>query len=174
MIVKHAGVSKLPPGQLEFLSAAIRPGDSVLEIGTFHGVTAALLAAAHPDVHVLSVDVFSRPWLKSAFNRNSPDNWLRNRRPNQNLFVGTAQELAAICRVEKFNVILVDADHAYEACRADLATVRRLLAVGGRLFAHDYGDPERWQGVTRAVDEFCAEHGWAIIARSGTLVELRR
>lgn len=160
-----AGRSKMLPGQFEFLAAAVRPGSRVLEVGTLHGATAARLADAHPDAEILSLDIFRQL---------GPDGWVANRRPNMTLFVGTLQEFDALAGPALFDVILVDADHRYEGCRADLFTARRLLAIDGRLFAHDYGEePDwKWPGVTRAVKEYCAATGCRILGRAGSLVEI--
>ena len=162
---RHAGVSKLRPGQFEFLSAAVTPAARVLEVGTLHGVTAAKLAGKHPNARVLSVDIFVGV---------NPECWLANHRSNQTLFVGMVQDLAALQPAVRFDVIFVDADHRYEPCKRDLKTALTLLAPGGRLFAHDYGQAAdwKWPGVTRAVDELCAEHGLRVIGRETSLVEI--
>jgi len=157
---KYAGLSKLRDGQFEALSAAMAGHCRMLEVGTLYGVTAAMLAEAHPDARVLSVDIFEEL---------TPACWLQNRRPNQSLFVGTLLRLHVMAPECRFDLIFVDADHRYEACRQDLNLAARMLAPGGRLFAHDYGFRE---GVTKAVDEFCAETGRKIVARTDTLVEL--
>lgn len=51
-----------------------------------------------------------------------------------------------------FDMVFLDADHRYEAVRADIVAYSRLLIPGGLLCGHDYS--ERWPGVVQAVDEF--------------------
>ena len=163
------GKSKLLPHQFALLSGAVWSGARVLEIGTYHGVTAARLADTHPGASIVSLDTFGH--LGPA---DGPACWMANHRHNQFLFIGTAQDFARVCYGMRFDVILVDGDHQYRPCRADLATALALLAPGGRLFAHDYGKAPgwKWPGVTRAVDEFCAEHGLRVVANAGSLVEI--
>jgi len=48
--------------------------------------------------------------------------------------------------------IFVDANHGYEACRADLAEAYRLVKPGGLIMGHDL--TPRWPGVNKAVYEF--------------------
>lgn len=61
---------------------------------------------------------------------------------------------AALLMVEYgpvFDVVFIDADHAYDAVRDDILAYRPLLRPGGLLCGHDY---ERGcSGVIRAVDE---------------------
>lgn len=51
----------------------------------------------------------------------------------------------------------IDAEHTYDACKADIAAWYPLIRPGGVLSGHDYGGG--FPGVTRAVDEFVAAHG---------------
>ena len=52
----------------------------------------------------------------------------------------------------RFDLIFIDADHRYEAVRADIDAYLPLLAKGGMFAGHDY-KPGRWEGVVQAVDE---------------------
>ena len=152
------------PQEPAFLCAAVKPGMRVLEIGTWHGRTAAYMADACPEATILSIDVMTWPPLCA-----NDVNWFKNRRPNMRLLVGTVQQLEAF-GIGKFDMILVDADHSYHKVKPDLESALRLLAPGGRLFAHDHC--EDYPGVVQAVSEVCP--GWKII-RAGdgcSLVEL--
>ena len=51
--------------------------------------------------------------------------------------------------------IYIDAEHTYEACKADIAAWWPLIRPGGILSGHDYGG---YLGVTQAVNEFAAAH----------------
>lgn len=53
---------------------------------------------------------------------------------------------------EQFDCIFIDADHSYEACKADIKGSLRVLKNDGLLCGHDYMS---WPGVTKAVDEMC-------------------
>lgn len=50
--------------------------------------------------------------------------------------------------------VFIDADHSYEACKADILAWRPKLKAGGLLCGHDYHNEENpFPGVDRAVDE---------------------
>lgn len=166
--MKIVGESKLPAAQFAMLAAAVKglpAGASVLEIGTYQGATAAMLADAVPQVSILSIDRYASPKVDPAF-------WFKNRRPNMALYVGTAQTLVEY-GLFVFALVLIDAMHTYEAVLADLASSTRMMTTASRLFLHDY-DPERWPGVVKAIDEWCAVGEWRIGAKVQTLVELVR
>lgn len=58
-----------------------------------------------------------------------------------------------------FDWIYIDGDHTYDAVRQDLQDYYPKIKRGGLLMGDDYGIPGWWEaGVTRAVDEFVAEH----------------
>lgn len=161
--MKVYGVSKLSDEAFRTLARAAKQAKRVLEIGTYHGATAAKLAAVAPEAVVTSLDIFRGV---------SATNWFRNRRRNQRLYVGTAQQLEAE-GAAGFDLIFVDADHRHGPCLADLHCAERMLAPGGRLFVHDY-DLGRWPGVVKAVEEFTASPVWRGSGVADLLMELVR
>lgn len=50
------------------------------------------------------------------------------------------------------DLVFIDADHRYEAVRADILAYLPLLKAGGIISGHDF-NPETWPGVCRAVHE---------------------
>ena len=66
-------------------------------------------------------------------------------------------------RPGSLDFVFLDADHTYNAVRNDLAAWVNKLKPGGVLCGHDYDHPQfpEW-GVKRAVDEFCALHGYKL------------
>lgn len=64
-----------------------------------------------------------------------------------------------------FGLVFIDADHRYEAVKADIAAWWSKVSPGGILSGHDYRSPRNgaggW-GVQRAVDEFVAAQGLAL------------
>jgi len=68
---------------------------------------------------------------------------------------------------EYFDWIYIDANHTYEAVKADLEACRRKVKEAGVIGGHDYIDSAFWKernyGVVEAVDEFCQNHGWEIV-----------
>ena len=53
------------------------------------------------------------------------------------------------------DAIYIDGSHDYHDCATDLRDYWPLVRHGGVLFGDDY---QAWPGVTRAVDEFVAQH----------------
>jgi hypothetical protein len=74
-------------------------------------------------------------------------------------------QAAANFRDGQLDYVFIDAQHHYEAVRADLRGWFGKVRRGGILAGHDYLDgvlPEGIFGVKRAVDEFAAETGLAV------------
>jgi len=135
----------------------------LMEIGTKDGITAAWLAERRPKAVIVSVDPFvaGPPLAGVAQCAGSIEKWRKNSHRNQMLFMGTAQHYATEFPPERFDIVVVDGDHGFDACTLDISTALALLADGGVIAAHDYGrgpgKPEL-QGVTDAVDA-CIEAG---------------
>ncbi len=168
------GQSLLSNVERKALLAAIPAGKGrILEIGTKDGATAAYLARARPQTEIVSIDVFNPP--------GSDVLWQKNKQPNQWLFVGDIVAFTAQYS-QLFDVVFIDASHYYVPCCVDLAHACPLTAIGGLIVAHDYGRErlskpfrrDHLAGVTRAVDEFCTEHGWRIDRQVVSLAFLRR
>jgi hypothetical protein len=62
-----------------------------------------------------------------------------------------------------FNYAYIDADHSYEAVKNDLQKCYQKVKNGGFIMGHDYITP-RFDGVVRAVNEFCQSTGLCIEA----------
>lgn len=65
----------------------------------------------------------------------------------------------------------LDADHSYEAVLADLRYWSNFMIPSGLLMGHDFCDQnpmavEYGWGVQKAVDQFCKESDWKLVAES--------
>lgn len=71
--------------------------------------------------------------------------------------------------IPPLTAVYIDADHSYAACKADLRAWSKRLKPDGVIMGHDYtnnAQAQAWNfGVVRAVDEFCAEEGWEMVAK---------
>lgn len=164
------GESLVSDKEREFIIKCLPAKGSLLEIGTYHGVTAALVAQARPEVGIICVDPFDNdPDDDGA--QGDRDKWYANAQPNMGLFIGTAQQFAeGSCPA--FDVAFIDGNHAFGACISDLMAVAPMVKPGGVILCHDYG---RIAGerVTKAVDLF-VKGCWKIEGRVHYTVALRR
>lgn len=69
--------------------------------------------------------------------------------PHLTIHVGTSAEVVTDFRSHMFDLIFIDGDHSYEACKADILNYSPLLKIGGEMAGHDYD----WSTVKKAVDE---------------------
>jgi predicted O-methyltransferase YrrM len=146
----------------------------IAEVGTANGATARLIAKHRTDVHILCIDTFVDHKCEplKGIPESRAQRWVMNRVSNMNLFVGTLQEFSSIAPVE-FDVIFIDADHAYRSVLLDLDTSMKHLSHGGMIFVHDYGCKDH-SGVKLAVDEWCSRTGFKITNITETLVTLEK
>lgn len=80
-----------------------------------------------------------KPWAKQA-----------------RLIRGTSVEAAALCAGEQFDLVFIDAEHTYDALRADIEAWLPRVKPDGWIGGHDF-NKERFPGVTQAVREAFGE-----------------
>lgn len=144
--------------EIEALIGSIPDGGRLLEIGTYHGLTAAMVAERRPDVTITCVDPF--------VNAGAEERWHKNKKPNMILAKGTVDDLLA-SNPNPFDVALIDGDHGFEPCYRDLLACETLVKKDGIRIAHDY----QWvpnshvtgkRGVQKAVRLFAERYGYKI------------
>ena len=138
--------TSVTPAEAARLADLARDAD-VLEVGSAYGFSACVMALAGAR-HVTAVDPHS--WL------NSHEAMLSNLN-----VCGVADRVAVVRGASPdalamlsgpFGLVFVDGDHAASAVRADAAAALRLLAPGGVLACHDYGEDCCCPGVRYALD----------------------
>ncbi len=149
---------------------ALAAGKRVLEIGTFEGFSAALMAQVAIVVHTVD---WHRGGEELGEQITLPTAWLNIRAAgadNVILHVGKSADVLPALR-GPFDLVFIDGSHQYEGVRQDIALSRRL---SNALLFHDYN--YGFVGVMRAVDELCAETGCKLkpVAGSLVMVELSR
>jgi predicted O-methyltransferase YrrM len=124
-------------------------GRRVLEVGSAFGYSAVVMALARAEVHAVD----PHDWLQSAgvmaanlgFYGVADRVVVDRRRSNE--------ALPALADAgERFNLVFVDGDHAREAVEHDVSWGLKLLAPGGVLACHDYGEDCCCPGVRAALD----------------------
>ncbi|HUI95045.1 MAG TPA: class I SAM-dependent methyltransferase [Xanthobacteraceae bacterium] len=151
-------------------AAAVRPGELIVEIGTFDGRTTLNLAINAPaESRVVTLDL---PPADRALYALAPGErqYVDKPQPGARFRAAAAPWAAAAQRITQLlgdsatfdwspyrgqaGLVFVDGSHACEYVRKDSQTAFALLAPGGMALWHDYG---RWEGVTQALDEIEAQ-----------------
>jgi hypothetical protein len=162
----------------------LAPGDRVVEIGSFRGRSAIVLASAAPDgVEVVAVDPHGGtdrgPNEIRGYEAEGEED---NRQFRKNLEnAGVADRVthlrmysdAALGEIRgPVALLYIDGAHRFGPARADIRTWSRRLPVGGSMLLHDCFSSI---GVTLAVlVELLASGRFRYVGRSGSLVEYRR
>ena len=166
------GQSLVSDSELEVLRCYLPTDGRMLEIGTYHGVTAAQIADSRPDAIITCVDPFSEGPKTVTGDK---DKWLQNQRKNMKLFVGTADSYAASDeKCKEFDLAFVDGAHDYANCLKDMISVAPMVKPLGIIAVHDYCRLANDTNIYRAVAEFGPKFGWVQIERVWTTTILRR
>lgn len=134
-------------------------GGHIVEIGAFLGRSTSFLAveAQHKKMKIDVVDT----WLGSREHQNMEDiknkclfgKFLKNLEPViNNVNVIRAESLRAVRMYDdaSLDAVFIDADHSYDAVKADISEWGRKVKSGGILAGDDYLS---YAGVRKAVDE---------------------
>lgn len=149
-----------------------------VEVGVAEGAYSELLLRDSPLSKLYSIDPwkpFDRQLYNDRYNLSEQAHEALYRAtaarlgkfgPRSQILRMTSQEAAPLFQPETLDVVYIDANHAYEACRRDLELWWPTLRPGGVFAGHDYLNGELPQGtfgVRRAVDEFVAAHGQRLL-----------
>jgi predicted O-methyltransferase YrrM len=127
-----------------------------LEIGSMCGIIAMSFAERFPLRQFVCVDKFAPGHATIAGERETFQQNLREHNlKNVTLYEGDSLEVVPTL-TQSFDIIFVDANHAYDYVLGDALNSWRLLLPGGFIAFHDYGYVEE---TTRAVNEFLKRTG---------------
>lgn len=130
----------------------------VIEVGSWYGETATVLSEAGAD-EVYCVDHWKGsddPHDELAvqhkkFPRSEVwKTWCLNTMDYGNIFAITASSLMASQMPWAVEMVFLDADHSYEAVKADIREWSKRIVPGGILCGHDFN---MFMGVRKAVEE---------------------
>jgi hypothetical protein len=165
-------------------ASRVRPGGTIVEIGSYHGRSASVIArAAAPGVQVVAID-------PHAGNDRGPQQWVGTADEGQSdheTFLATLERTGVADRVRhvrRFSqdaldevdgpvqFLYVDGAHGYEPASADLVRWGARVANGGEMAVHDAYSSV---GVTLALLRWllCSDR-WEYLGRSRSLVHYRR
>ncbi len=147
--------------------AELARGKRVLEIGSYCGLSTVCMARTAE--HVTAVDYFDgRATPKPA--DTHIEFWANLERHGVADKVTTCHPEAEI-PLPAYDLAFIDGAHDYEAVKADIARACEVLAPGGVLALHDYGQPVH-PGIKQAVEELVAEGG-SILSVHETIAVVR-
>ena len=168
-------------------------GAQVVEVGSWMGASTCFLAAGlkGEGAKVHAVDNFQglstcgedAAWYNRHFRRLGANSTLEIFRANfaglglsaraepvVNDSIAAARAMAALHGT--IDLIFIDGDHSYEACKADIAVWAPFARRGGVMAFHDFGS--RAEGVTRAIFEEIRGGRFAeIVGVAGTIIAFR-
>jgi predicted O-methyltransferase YrrM len=129
--------------ELLWLAEQAEKSPFIIEVGSHLGRSTAALADNCPGM-LIAVDLWNNDYIYMEFQSNRAENVLSSKG-------GSVERAMHLNLPGKANFIFIDADHSYEAVKADIAAWSKRLAPGGTIAGHDYD--AHWPGVMRAVDE---------------------
>lgn len=173
-----------------WLAYAGTPGD-IIEIGCWQGRSTTFLAQACKDTGngvVHAVDTFrGNPGNEQAYRVGADDlsDLEQNFRTNMDrlgladhvrVYPGRSEDRAGdvLAAVNGVRMLMVDAEHTYEAVSTELKLYADVLAVGGLLVFDDYS--RGFEGVAQAINEHLDSHPgrYATPAQDHNLLVVRR
>jgi predicted O-methyltransferase YrrM len=126
--------------------ARLATGRDVLEVGSAFGFSACVMALAGAR-HVTAVD--PHWWLNS---HDAMASNLDKCGVTGQVTIVRGTSPGALGGLGPFGLVFIDGDHAAEAVTADVEAARAVLADGGVLAVHDYGEDCCCPGVRQALD----------------------
>ncbi len=154
---------------------------AMCEMGCCYGVTTFNLAARFPLRTIAGIDWCGNPTMRESQRKEQPTidelcvfaGWM----PNVAIYnLNLQTDLHTHSR--RYGFIFIDADHQYEAVKANTNSALRLISPGGIIAWHDYpveprGPKADWIGVPRLLNEL-SDGGMDIQACEGTMVAWTR
>lgn len=135
----------------------------VAEIGVAEGNNSELMASWHCVTKLIMVDNWATIEGQKGDGSNPQhwhdDNYMRcvsivSHNPKCKMITGLSVKAAEQIPDDSLVMVYIDADHSYEAVKADLNAWFPKVKTGGLIVGHDYKAVE--YGVKQAVDEFCS------------------
>lgn len=142
-----------------------------LEIGSMCGIIAMSFAEKYSHRRFVCVDKFIAGHGTIAGERET---FLQNLREHnlKNVTLEEGDSLAVVPKlVQKFEIVFIDANHAYDYVLGDASNSWPLLLPGGFMAFHDYGYVEE---TTRAVEEFLRKTGGRFLESASSLAVVQK
>ena|SRR3990167_95648 len=121
---------------------AISKDGIIVEIGTFKGGSAMIMAAA-TEATIYTIDIVSQQIIEKV-----------KEFPNINLICGYSKDIAAGWDKGEIDMLFIDGDHTYDLVMEDIKGWLPRVKDGGIVCFHDYGSrPEVTHAVTDTLEQ---------------------
>jgi len=130
------------------------------EVGVYVGYYSRVLLDTIPNLELASIDSWKlKTWRERAYPlaRKTLSHY-----KGSTLIKGVSVEVAKEFPDESLDFVFIDADHSYEAVKADIEAWTPKVRKGGVVSGHDYFESRGGIGVIPAVDEYVKEHGYKL------------
>lgn len=128
-------------------------GAAVLEIGSYCGRSTVCMAETAASI--VSIDPHDSSAIEPYPRKNTFGTFALNIAGLQcevTPIVSRFEDVYRFLAERSFDLVFIDGDHSYEACRRDLQWAARLVRPHGHVVVHDYGTGyPQLQEVTKAV-----------------------
>jgi hypothetical protein len=139
----------------------------VCEIGVFRGEFSDVILEKLKPTELHLIDVFEGETCSGDKDGNNIiwtnlnyeyERLLEKYRENNSIKLHKGKSLDILSKFENdyFDLIYIDGDHSYDGVKGDLKTAFEKTKRGGYICGHDY-TPSMFEGIVRAVNEFCIE-----------------
>ncbi|MDE2020722.1 MAG: class I SAM-dependent methyltransferase [Patescibacteria group bacterium] len=165
---------------LEKLVTEIPASSEIVEVGTFLGRAAYVLAATRPDCNLTVIDPFDcnvGEWLRgptirgevSRYSGQSQfDTFKQFMNGHENVRVCVGKSPLPRWMLSSPNLVFIDAAHNYDAIAADIAYWSTIATSPTALCGHDYCD--EFSDVKQAVNEFANRNNLGVHVEPGTTI----
>lgn len=135
------------------LGSQLAGGSIIVEIGSYHGASAACLAAAsiNQRIPIYCIDT----WMNDAVSDDRGDTlgiFLKNVQPvGKNITCVRGYSFDVFSNIpDKIDLLFIDGDHSYEGVKKDLQYYLPKMNINGMLIMHDYSFP----AVRLAIEQY--------------------
>ena len=174
--IKRTVGSKMTALGLAYVAELVEqaPEGVLVDLGTWNGASALMMAKADPERWVVSIDNYQEPEDAITGKGQRPTFEQVSRRLDGrlvSLMVQDTADLTPIPEVWDFALVLVDADHTGWGVRRDIEAWAPLVVDGGIMAFDDYGSA-RWPEVKPTVDALMGD--WERLGVRGGVAAYRR
>lgn len=139
----------MSPACLKWLAEQVSECERVVELGTFRGRSAVAILD-NSDAHLWCVDTWNYKICTEKTLRIFEHNII-GQEDRVTIMQMTTHKAARELAGKQFDMVFLDAAHAYHMVKQDILDWLPLVKSGGLLCGHDYGTKS--VGVAQAVDE---------------------